>query len=243
MEKERTEQNNTEILTTALNITSYRLETSTNSQYQNEKFAEFQDLEEYQQNTTYLYPIALTGVLSESLFYQAYSQIVGKDNIKPATGDEDLQGIDFYINGYPTDVTASNLSLTKKISTDRVPTIFLPKHTNQKNIFEHTSFNYNKNYIMQAIHKENIDNYQYIQDTYNINKNILQQIEQNPQITPKAGPNNLTNMKVILTILDQSLASFSKLNNKSASPSVANLGCKSDPIYVADNLDCNNLPS
>ena len=111
MEKERTEQNNTEILTTALNITSYRLETSTNSQYQNEKFAEFQDLEEYQQNTTYLYPIALTGVLFESLFYQAYSQIVGKDNIKPATGDEDLQGIDFYINGYPTDVTASNLSL------------------------------------------------------------------------------------------------------------------------------------
>ncbi len=243
MEKERTEQNNNEILTTALNITSYRLETSTNSQYQNEKFTEFQDLEEYQENTKYLYPISLTGVLSESVFYQAYSEIVGSENIKLATGDEDLQGIDFYINGYPVDVTASNLSLVKKISTDRVPTIFLPKHTDQKNIFEQTIFNHNKNYIMQSIHKENIDHYKYIQDTYNINQNILKQIEQDPQITPKAGPNNLTNMKVILTILDQSLASFNKLNNKSASFSVANLGCKSDPIYVADNLDCNNLPS
>lgn len=243
MEKEIAEKNNIEILTTALNITSYRLSTSLDSQYQTEKFLEFQELEKYQQNTKYVYPANLTGILSEALFLQAYSQLAGEEEIVVTTGEEDQNGIDFYINGYPADVTASSKSLTKKISTDRVPTIFLPKQIGQESIFQPLIHNYSQNYIKQVIHNSDIDYYKYIEDVYNINKDILHQIEDNPQIAPKAGINNIINMRVILEILNQSLASSNNLNNKSASASVANLGRKSDPIYVAESLDCNNLPS
>jgi hypothetical protein len=202
LEKDITESYKIDILTTALEITSQRLKTTKNSEYISRKFSIFQELEQYQQNITHHYPANLTGILSESLFYKVYSQVLGEENITIATGEEDMQGIDFYINEYPIDVTSSSHYLTKKISTVRVPTIFLPNHIQQQSIHEKTSYNYETNYIMQAIHMNKINCNQYIQDTYNINKDIYQQIEQNPNLAPEAGVNNITNMKVILGILD-----------------------------------------
>jgi len=147
-----------------------------------------------------------SGLIGESLFFLAC-----KENdipIKIASGNEDWAGIDFYIFGYPIDVTTSYArgSIERKVDTKRYSTIFLPRYLGNNSI--HTRPTEITPYTKILFDTGTFNTTQYIDEMLQINYEIEQIVEnevffKNSQpIHPKrAGINNIHNMKTIMSLI------------------------------------------
>lgn len=147
-----------------------------------------------------------SGLVGEALFF-----IACKENGIPitiASGNEDWAGIDFFVFGYPVDVTTSFAkgSIERKVDTKRYSTLFLPKYLGNNSIY--TKPTEYIPYTKVLFENGSFMTTQYIDEMLQINYEIEQIIEnevyqKNSQsIHPKrAGVNNLHNMRTVMSLI------------------------------------------
>jgi len=193
------------LVTTAKEILVHRISTSDSTLYRDSKVKELEKLATTP--TEQLYETKeLHGILGEAIFlnFIRESDIV----IKVGSGEDDMAGIDFYLNGFPMDITTGFNSVEEKVQASRFATLYVPRHYGQKQAFsEDDNFTRNKTYLMDHIRGHFVNNKNYLYDLLTINldvlKNIRAQID-NP--TPgshfaNAGVNNERNLATLLKIL------------------------------------------
>lgn len=150
------------------------------------------------------------GTIGEAIFLIACRE--QNIPIKISSGKEDLEGFDFFIFGYPVDVTTgfSSIVLRKKLSPNRVTTLFLPQYIGQ-NTFQIQripieSRKLLKPYLYDLIESNTFPLLKYMQDLMAINNDLKNQMDdclyKNKYSLPqKLGLNNLQNLKIILKLL------------------------------------------
>ncbi len=193
------------LVTTAKEILVHRIYTCNNTSYKDSKVQELEKL-----TTTpieHLYETKeLHGILGEAIFLNFIRE--SDIDIKIGSGEDDMAGIDFYLNGFPMDITTGYNSVEEKVQASRFATLYVPRHYGQKQPFsEDENFTRNKTYLMDHIRGNFVNNKNYLYDLLTINldvlKNIRAQID-NP--TPNthfanAGVNNEKNLATLLKIL------------------------------------------
>jgi len=193
------------LVTTAKEILVHRIFTSTNQTYKDTKAKELEQLSSTP--TEQLYETKeLHGILGEAIFLNFIKE--SNIDIKVGSGEEDMAGIDFYLNGFPVDITTGFNSVEEKVQASRFATLYVPRHYGQKQAFsEDENFRRNKTYLMDHIQGNFVNNKNYLYDLLTINldvlKNITAQID-NP--TPGshfagAGINNEKNLATLIKIL------------------------------------------
>lgn len=151
-----------------------------------------------------------SGMIGEALFLIACRE--GNIPIKISSGKQDLEGFDFYIFGYPIDVTTgfSPQVLKKKICPHRVATLFLPKYMGQKTLGLLQNNNTNKPYTYDLIKQNVFPLREYMEDLIDINRDIEHMMDRRfyenyeSTIPAKLGLNNLKNLKTILELISSS---------------------------------------
>jgi len=193
------------LVTTAKEILVHRISTSTNQTYKDIKAKELELLSSTP--TEQLYETKeLHGILGEAIFLNFIRE--SDINIKVGSGEDDMAGIDFYLNGFPVDITTGFNSVGEKVQTSRFTTLYVPRHYGQKQVFsEDENFTRNKTYLMDHIQGNFVNNKNYLYDLLTINLDILKKIKaqiDNP--TPDshfagAGINNEKNLATLLKVL------------------------------------------
>jgi hypothetical protein len=198
------------LVTTAKEILVHRVSTSDNTLYKDSKVRELEKL-----TTTpidQLYETKeLHGILGEAIFLNFVRE--SDIDIKIGSGEEDMggkedmAGIDFFLNGFPVDVTTGFNSLEKKIQTSKFATLYLPRHHGQRQAFsKDETFTKNKTYLMDHIRGNFVDKKNYLYDLLTINLDVLKKIKaQIDHPTPnshfaEAGINNERNLATIIEI-------------------------------------------
>jgi len=195
------------LLSATEEIFQTRMLSSNNEEYNNFKVAE---LSIFRQELPVLDAQDIwfnySGLVGESLFFLAC-----KENdipIKIASGSEDWTGIDFYVFGYPIDVTTSYTkeSIERKIDTRRYSTLFLPRYLGNNSIY--TRPMECVPYTKMLFETGSFDTTRYIDEMLQINHEIQEIIENEVYlknqkfIHPKnAGMNNIHNMRTIMTLI------------------------------------------
>ena len=195
------------LLSTSENIFNTRIETSQCKEYRNYKITEFSVFkQEIQSASPEDIWINYSGLVGESLFLLACQN--SNIPIKISTGDEDWAGIDFYIFGYPVDVTTAckRNAMERKIDTTRYPTLFLPRFVGNNSIYCKPPLLIP--YTKELFEKGSFDNTRYIDEMLQINYEVEEIIENeffqknDTFLHPrKAGFNNIHNMKTIMTLI------------------------------------------
>lgn len=195
------------LLSTSENIFHTRVETSQCKEYKNYKISEFSVFrEEIPSASSEDIWINYSGLVGEALFFLACQN--SNIPIKISTGDEDWAGIDFYLFGYPIDVTTAckRNAMERKINTTRYPTLFLPRFVGNNSIY--TKPLECIPYTKMLFDEGSFDTTRYIDEMLQINYEVEEIIEnevylKNKQsIHPrKAGINNVHNMKTIMTLI------------------------------------------
>jgi len=195
------------LLSTTEEIFQTRMLSSNSKEYNDFKATELsifkQDLPLFDAQEIWL---NYSGLIGESLFFLAC-----KENdipIKIASGSEDWAGIDFYIFGYPVDVTTSYArgSIERKVDTKRYSTLFLPRYVGNHSIY--TKPVKIIPYTKVLFDTGTFNTTQYIDEMLQINYEIEQIIEdeifskKSQTIHPKrAGINNIHNIRTIMTLI------------------------------------------
>lgn len=202
--KSELEKTEPELATIAKEILQYRIATSTKDTYTEWKNEELEKLSAFIQSPMITLN-GLNGILGEAIFLD----LVKNSNIpiQVATGGEDLEGIDFYFNGFPIDVTTNPCSLERKIDSKRYATIYLPRYCGQRSVLNRENGYSNKDdYVLKHLSTGSISTENYLYDLLTINVEVLKtlgsQIE-DPTVTvalPNAGLNNEGNLNIILQI-------------------------------------------
>lgn len=193
------------LVTTAKEILVHRISTSDNTLYRDSKVKELEKLTTTP--TEQLYETReLHGLLGEAIFLNFIRE--SDIDIKIGSGEDDMAGIDFYLNGFPMDITTGFNSVEEKVQASRFATLYVPRHYGQKQAFsEDKNFTRNKTYLMDHIHGNFVNNKNYLYDLLTINLDVLKKIRaqiDNP--TPdshfaNAGVNNEKNLATLLKIL------------------------------------------
>lgn len=192
------------LVTTAKEILVHRISTCNNTSYKNSKAQELELLSTTP--TEQLYEAReLHGILGEAIFLNFVKE--SDIDIKIGSGEDDMAGIDFYLNGFPVDITTGFNSIEEKVQPSRFATLYIPRYYGQRQVFsEDKNFTRNKTYLMDHIMGNFVNKRNYLYDLITINldvlKNIRAQID-NP--TPgnhfaKAGINNEKNLTTIIKI-------------------------------------------
>lgn len=195
------------LLSTSENIFHTRVETSQSKEYKNYKITEFSVFkEEIQSASSEDIWINYSGLVGESLFLLACEN--NNIPIRISTGDEDWAGIDFYLFGYPIDVTTAckQHAIERKIDTTRYPTLFLPRFVGNNSIYCKPPVLIP--YTKELFEKGSFDTTRYLDEMLQINYEVEEIIEnevyfKNEQSIHlrKAGLNNVHNMKTIMTLI------------------------------------------
>ncbi len=193
------------LVTTAKEILVHRISTCNNTSYKNSKVQELEKLSTTP--TEQLYETSeLHGLLGEAIFLNFIRE--SNIDIKIGSGEDDMAGIDFYLNGFPMDITTGFNSVEEKVQASRFATLYVPRHYGQKQAFsEDENFTRNKTYLMDHIRGNFVNNKNYLYDLLTINldvlKNIRAQID-NPTRDSHfagAGINNEKNLATLIKIL------------------------------------------
>jgi hypothetical protein len=200
-----TEKTEPELISIAKEILDYRINSSSSDMYLDWKVDELEKLEKFAQK-----PIKHTngfhGILGEAIFLDL---IRSSDiDIQISTGDEDLMGIDFYLGGFPIDVTTDPTSLEKKIDVTRFTTLYLPRYRGQDSVLREIDYYPdNRDFVLRHVTGNHIDRQSYLYDLMTINMGILKALreqirnnEHDPLLT-NGGINNERNLATILKIL------------------------------------------
>jgi len=193
------------LVTTAKEILVHRISTCNKTSYKDSKAKELEKLSTTP--TEQLYKTSeLHGLLGEAIFLNFIRE--SDIDIKIGSGEDDMAGIDFYLNGFPMDITTGFNSVEEKVQASRFATLYVPRHYGQKQTFsDDETFTRNKTYLMDHIRGNFVNNKNYLYDLLTINldvlKNIRAQID-NP--TPDshlagAGINNERNLATLIKIL------------------------------------------
>lgn len=191
------------LLETALEITKYRLNSSPNKvEYVEWKVLDLQNLETLLENRRGKVNGAY-GILGETMFFLVCHHF--GIPISVSTGAEDLEGIDFYIQGFPLDVTTDPTSMTRKIVPERLTTIFLPRYQGQQSII--SPILPTREYISHTLRDGHLPYEDYLAGILGINMELLSLMEQSVMeknslpdfLNP--GLNNVKNLKTIMAIL------------------------------------------
>ena len=195
------------LLSTTEEIFNARILSSDIEEYNNYKITEFSIFKtELPASTPEDIWLNYSGLVGESLFFLACKQ-----NDIPVTissGKEDWEGIDFYVFGYPVDVTTSYVrgSIERKVDTKRYPTLFLPRFVGNNSIY--TKPVECIPYTRMLFETGSFDTTRYIDEMLQINYEIQEIIEnevylknQRPIHPKKAGMNNIHNMKTIMALI------------------------------------------
>lgn len=151
-----------------------------------------------------------SGLVGESLFFLACEE--KSIPIRISSGQEDWEGIDFYIFGYPVDVTINYTkdSLEKKIDAKRCSTIFLPRFIGDS--FLSDKPNKCIPYTKSLFETGAFDTTRYLQDIISINHKIKDIIEKEISLKDnrnlhleKVGINSLHNIDTILKLISSRL--------------------------------------
>lgn len=207
MEQEFTDTTEKEpaLVTTAKEILVHRISTSGSTLYRDSKVKELEELSTTPTNRLYETK-ELHGILGEAIFLNFIRE--SDIDIKIGSGDDDMAGIDFYLNGFPVDITTGFNSIEKKVRPSRFATLYIPRYHGQKQVFsEGEDFTRNKTYLMDHIRGNFVDKKNYLYDLLTINLDVLKNIKaqiDNP--TPNghyagAGINNEKNLTAIIKIL------------------------------------------
>jgi len=193
------------LVTTAKEILVHRISTCNNTSYKNSKAEELEKLSTTP--TEQLYETReLHGILGESIFLNFIRE--SDIDIKVGSGDDDMAGIDFYLNGFPVDITTGFNSIEEKVQASRFATLYVPRHYGQKQVFsDDENFSRNKTYLMDHIQENFVNSKNYLYDLLTVNLDILKNIRaqiDNP--TPDshfagAGVNNEKNLATLIKIL------------------------------------------
>lgn len=193
------------LVTTAKEILVHRISTCNNTSYKNSKAEELEKLSTTP--TEQLYETSeLHGILGEAIFLTFIKE--SDIDIKVASGEDDMAGIDFYLNGFPMDITTGFNSVEEKVQVSRFATLYAPRHHGQRQAFsEDKNFTRSKTYLMDYIRGNFVDNKNYLYDLLTINLDVLKNIRaqiNNP--TPnshfaEAGINNEKNLATLIKIL------------------------------------------
>jgi len=193
------------LVTTAKEILVHRISTSTNQKYKDTKAKELELLSSTP--TKELYEATeLHGILGEAIFLNF---IRGSDiDIKVGSGEDDMAGIDFYLNGFPVDITTGFNSIEEKTQASRFATLYVPRHYGQKQVFsEDKDFTRSKTYLMDHIRGNFVNKKDYLYDLLTINLDVLKKIKaqiDNPTPDSRfvgAGINNEKNLATLLKVL------------------------------------------
>lgn len=197
-------QSKDSLLEVASRIVDLRLGSSspTDRKYQSDKTFEILDIERLIQNpnediTGYY------GQLGEALFYIACREALSNIPVMVSTGEEDVRGIDFFLNGLPIDVSTNPLAIDTKLRPERVATLFLPRYKGQRSLFH--CDNHRKGYISEMLEEGIFSSKQFLKDLVSINKEILYLMTIESQKVRNSGPNNKTNLQTILRIIESNL--------------------------------------
>jgi hypothetical protein len=193
------------LVTTAKEILVHRISTCNNTSYKNSKAQELEKLSTTP--TEQLYETSeLHGLLGEAIFLNFIRE--SDIDIKVGTGEEDMAGIDFYLNGFPMDITTGFNSVEEKVQASRFATLYIPRHYGQKHVFsDDENFTKNKTYLMDHIQGNFVNKKNYLYDLLTINLDVLKNIRaQIDSPTPDshfsgAGINNEKNLATLIKIL------------------------------------------
>ena len=195
------------LLSTSENIFNTRIQSSQSKEYNNYKITEFSVFkEEIQSASSEDIWINYSGLVGESLFLLACKQ--NNIPISISSGKEDWEGIDFYVFGYPVDVTTSYVrgSIERKVDTKRYSTLFLPRFIGNNSIY--TKPVECIPYTKMLFETGSFDTTRYIDEMLQINHEVEEIIEnevyfKNEQSIHlrKAGLNNVHNMQTIITLI------------------------------------------
>jgi hypothetical protein len=161
------------IANVAIDINNYRIKSSTNQEYREQKMWENARLLLLANNKEFDFR-GFTGPLGESLFKIALKANDYPENeIEISTGDQDLyEHIDFFISSYPIEVT-SNLDFhTAKKNTGEEISLFLPKIAGQHSIINRSPENYH--YIGKTIRNNIFEPSKFLEDIIKINREVLE---------------------------------------------------------------------
>lgn len=193
------------VVTTAKEILVHRISTCSNTYYKDSKAEELEKLSTTP--TEQLYETKeLHGILGEAIFLNFIKE--SDIDIKVGSGNDDMAGIDFYLNGFPMDITTGFNSVEEKVQASRFATLYVPRHHGQKQVFSYDeNFSQNKTYLMDHIRGNFVNNKNYLYDLLTVNLDVLKNIKaqiDNP--TPdshfaEAGINNEKNLATLIKIL------------------------------------------
>lgn len=193
------------IVTTAKEILVHRISTCDEPLYRNSKVKELEKLSTTP--TDQLYETKeLHGILGEAIFLKFIRE--SDIDIKTGSGEDDMAGMDFYLNGFPVDVTTGFNSIEKKIQPSRFATLYLPRNYGQKQPFSNDkTFTKNKTYLMDHIRGNFVDQTTYLYDLLTVNLSVLKAMREqidNPNPNShfaKVGINNERNLATVIKIL------------------------------------------
>lgn len=201
------EQGKTLLFSTTEEIFQTRILSSDIKEYNNYKTVEFSVFKnELPTSTAEDIWTNYSGLVGESLFLLACKQ--NNIPISISSGKEDWEGIDFYVFGYPVDVTTSYVrgSIERKVDTKRYSTLFLPRFIGNNSIY--TKPVECIPYTKMLFETGSFDTTRYIDEMLQINHEVEEIIEnevfqknQNLIHPRKAGFNNLHNIKTIMTLI------------------------------------------
>lgn len=195
------------LLSTTEEIFQTRISSSDIKEYNGYKITEFSIFKtELEASTAEDIWSNYPGLIGESLFFLSCKQ-----NGIPVTissGKEDWEGIDFYVFGYPVDVTTSYArgSIQRKVDAKRCPTLFLPRFIGNNTIYKKPEKCIP--YTQMLFDTGSIDTARYIDEMLQINYEIQEIIENEVYLKnqklihpKKAGMNNLHNMRTIMALI------------------------------------------
>lgn len=219
------------IVTTAKEILVHRISTGTSQSYKDTKAKELDLLSTTP--TDQLYETKeLHGILGEAIFLNFIRE--SDIEIKVGGGEDDMAGIDFYLNGFPMDITTGFNSVEEKVQASRFATLYVPRHHGQKQVFsEDQNFSKNKTYLMDHIMGNFVSSKNYLYDLLTVNLDVLKNIRtqiNNP--TPDshfagAGINNERNLAILIKILINS--NLWPKNERRVDPTTINSGVGNSP--------------
>lgn len=198
------EKHTPKLLQTAKEIVEFRASTSTNEEYLSWKNDEYCKILHYEQQGI---PSTngLNGSLGEAFFFDFCTHFNIPCDI--STGDQDLDGIDFFLTDFPIDVTTNPRSGKTKIKPRRFTTLFLPKYIGQKSIVNIDKRSLSEEYLLTYL-SSGIPNFEnFLSDLIHVNNEILDCLEKqitNPcedTLFPNSSISNERNLKTILKIL------------------------------------------
>ena len=171
MEKENSnekEKNVSPILLNSIEILAKRSSESKKQWYIDSTLTRCLELDSYIQHPGKRETLRLTGVLAEGLFYTIFS---GK-KLVIANSNQNIDGIDFFLEGKPFNVTTNPDFLGKKFNSTRPPNILLPTYKGQS-LYDDSSKK--TNYLVK-IHEDDFPYDEYKENILSLNYAILREM-------------------------------------------------------------------